>query len=58
MIDTATKAFRENKLMIEAQQRIIDANPTRLPMPATADRAITLFQRLMKSQDSASHASA
>jgi phenylpropionate dioxygenase-like ring-hydroxylating dioxygenase large terminal subunit len=51
MIDTATLAFREDKLMIEAQQRIIDADPTRQPMPATADRAITLFQRLMKSQD-------
>ncbi|WP_311267701.1 aromatic ring-hydroxylating dioxygenase subunit alpha [Sphingobium sp. WCS2017Hpa-17] len=51
MIDTATLAFREDKLMIEAQQRIIDADPARLPRPATADRAITLFQRLMKSQD-------
>jgi len=51
MIDTATLAFREDKLMIEAQQRIIDADPARRPMPATADRAITLFQRLMKSQD-------
>ncbi|MEO0030532.1 MAG: hypothetical protein RIS94_290 [Pseudomonadota bacterium] len=51
MIDTATMAFHEDKVMIEAQQRVIDNDPSRLPMPATADRAITIFQRLMRSQD-------
>lgn len=51
MIDTATMAFREDKVMIEAQQRVIDCDPAKQPMPATADRAITIFQRLMQSQD-------
>lgn len=51
MIDTATLAFNEDKVMIEAQQRVIDSDPSRPFMPATADRAITIFQRLMQSQD-------
>jgi len=37
MIDTATMAFRlGSKVMIEAQQRVIDCDPSRQPMPATA----------------------
>lgn len=53
MINVAKSAFNEDKIMIEAQQRVIDTDPSVLPMPATADRAITLFQRLMRAQDKA-----
>ncbi|RKF15476.1 aromatic ring-hydroxylating dioxygenase subunit alpha [Altericroceibacterium spongiae] len=51
MIDTARQAFFEDKVMIEAQQRIIACEPERPPMPSNADKAITLFQRMMKSLD-------
>lgn len=51
MIDVAIGAFMEDKVMIEAQQRIINCEPHRPPMPATADKAITIFQRMMKSLD-------
>lgn len=51
MINVAKQAFNEDKVMIEAQQRIIDCDPDRPPMPATADKAITIFQRMMKSLD-------
>ncbi|MCW2406915.1 vanillate O-demethylase monooxygenase subunit [Sphingobium sp. B1D7B] len=51
MIDVAKSAFLEDKVMIEAQQRIINANPQVRPMPTSADKAITIFQRMMKAQD-------
>jgi vanillate O-demethylase monooxygenase subunit len=51
MIDVAIMAFNEDKTMIEAQQRIIDTDPGRRVMPTSADKAITLFTRLMQSQD-------
>lgn len=51
MIDVAGAAFLEDKVMIEAQQKIINCEPNRPPMPATADKAITIFQRMMKSLD-------
>jgi vanillate O-demethylase monooxygenase subunit len=41
-------AFQEDKLMIEAQQRIIDLDPGRLPMPTVHDKGVILFQRLMQ----------
>lgn len=53
MIDVAKGAFLEDKVMIEAQQRIIDSEPDRPPMPASADKAITIFQRMMSSVDRA-----
>ncbi|WP_144095971.1 aromatic ring-hydroxylating dioxygenase subunit alpha [Croceicoccus sediminis] len=53
MIDVAKGAFLEDKVMIEAQQRIIDCQPDRPPMPASADKGITIFQRMMKSLDRA-----
>lgn len=52
MIDVAKQAFLEDKVMIEAQQRIIDTDPSARPMPAAADKAITIFQRMMRSQES------
>ena len=37
--------------MIEAQQKVIDAEHERPPMPASADKAITIFQHMMRSLD-------
>ena len=51
MIDVAKSAFLEDKVMIEAQQRIIDSDPSVQPMPSAADKAITIFQRMMRSRD-------
>lgn len=51
MIQVAYSAFNEDKVMIEAQQRIIDLAPSRRPVPTTADKSITLFTRLMHAQD-------
>lgn len=41
-------AFGEDKTIIEAQQKIIDADPSRQPMPTVHDKGVTLFQRLMQ----------
>lgn len=41
-------AFLEDKDMLEAQQKIIDLDPTRQPIPLAADRGVTIFQGLMK----------
>lgn len=41
-------AFIEDKVIIEAQQKVIDLDPSRLPMPTVHDRGVTLFQRLMQ----------
>lgn len=51
MIDMAKMAFNEDKVMIEAQQLIVDADPAVRPMPTSADKAITIFQRMMRAQD-------
>lgn len=51
MINVAKQAFLEDKIMIEAQQAIIDADPSARVMPAGADKAITIFQRLMRARD-------
>jgi phenylpropionate dioxygenase-like ring-hydroxylating dioxygenase large terminal subunit len=40
-------AFGEDKVIIEGQQKIIDADPTRQPMPTVHDKGVVLFQRLM-----------
>jgi phenylpropionate dioxygenase-like ring-hydroxylating dioxygenase large terminal subunit len=41
-------AFGEDKVIIEGQQKIIDADPTRQPMPTVHDKGVVLFQRLMQ----------
>jgi phenylpropionate dioxygenase-like ring-hydroxylating dioxygenase large terminal subunit len=43
----AGKAFAEDRAIIEAQQRVIDATPDPRIMPTSADRAITLFNQLV-----------
>jgi phenylpropionate dioxygenase-like ring-hydroxylating dioxygenase large terminal subunit len=47
LMGIALKAFAEDRTMIEAQQRVIDATPTPRIMPTGADRAITLFNQLV-----------
>jgi vanillate O-demethylase monooxygenase subunit len=49
MIKVAHVAFAEDKLIIEAQHRTMRAAPHPAPLPTSADRAVLLFQRLMRS---------
>ena len=45
-LEVTLQAFNEDKVMIEAQQRIIDENPGRTFMPTVHDRGVTLYTRL------------
>lgn len=47
LMGVAAMAFAEDKTMIEAQQAVIDRDPSRSPMPATFDKGVVLFQRLV-----------
>ena len=47
MIKTAAMAFQEDKEIIEAQQKVIQANPGKAPMPTVHDRALIRFRRMM-----------
>ena len=47
MMAMAGMAFAEDKLMIEAQQRVIAATEDPRVMPTAHDRAVTLFNRLV-----------
>jgi len=47
LLGVASKAFAEDRTMIEAQQRIIDMTPAPRVMPTSADRAITLFNHMV-----------
>jgi phenylpropionate dioxygenase-like ring-hydroxylating dioxygenase large terminal subunit len=52
----ALMAFGEDKVMIEAQQRVLNRKPDHIVIPTAHDRAITMFNRLMDkiaSEDSA-----
>jgi phenylpropionate dioxygenase-like ring-hydroxylating dioxygenase large terminal subunit len=40
-------AFSEDRVMIEAQQRVIDATPDPRIMPTSADKGVTLFNRMV-----------
>jgi phenylpropionate dioxygenase-like ring-hydroxylating dioxygenase large terminal subunit len=46
LVDVITRAFLEDKRMIEAQQRVLDRDPQRPIMPTTHDRGVTLYNRL------------
>ncbi|MPT48600.1 MAG: aromatic ring-hydroxylating dioxygenase subunit alpha [Sphingobium sp.] len=48
MMQLAAMAFDEDKVMIEAQQRVIDQSPDARIMPTSHDRSVTLFNRLVK----------
>jgi vanillate O-demethylase monooxygenase subunit len=48
LMGIADMAFGEDKLMIEAQQRVIDMTPHPVVMPSAHDRGVTLFNRLVE----------
>jgi vanillate O-demethylase monooxygenase subunit len=48
MMQMAGLAFAEDKVMIEAQQRVIDMTPDPVVMPSAHDRGVTLFNRLVE----------
>jgi nitrite reductase/ring-hydroxylating ferredoxin subunit len=47
LMGIAGQAFGEDKVMIEAQQRVIDRTPAPRIMPTAHDRAVTLFNQLV-----------
>jgi vanillate O-demethylase monooxygenase subunit len=49
LLEVAAEAFAEDRLIIEAQQKVIDATPQPRMMPSIHDRGVTLFNRLVES---------
>jgi vanillate O-demethylase monooxygenase subunit len=48
LMGIADMAFGEDKLIIEAQQRVIDDTPGHRVMPTSADKGVVLFNRLVE----------
>lgn len=48
LMKIAAMAFDEDKIMIEAQQVIIDADPSKKPMPIQSDKGVTIYNRLIE----------
>ena len=48
LIGIATMAFGEDKVIIEAQQKVIDRETDQQIMPTVHDRGVTLFNRLVE----------
>ena len=48
LMGIAGQAFNEDKVMIEAQQEVIDQIPAPDIMPTTADKGITIFTQVMR----------
>ena len=48
LMNLADMAFGEDKVMIEAQQRVIDMTSDPVVMPSAHDRGVTLFNRLVE----------
>ncbi len=48
LMGIADQAFGEDKIMIEAQQRVIDQSPDVRIMPTSADVGVTQFNRLVE----------
>jgi len=48
LMQLAGVAFGEDKVMIEAQQRVIDRTPEPKVMPTAHDKGVTLFNRLVE----------
>jgi vanillate O-demethylase monooxygenase subunit len=46
LVSVTTQAFGEDKVMIEAQQEVLDRDPGRPIMPTVHDRGVTQFNRL------------
>jgi vanillate O-demethylase monooxygenase subunit len=55
LMEIAGRAFAEDRTIIEAQQRVIDATPAPRVMPIAADRGVTMFNllvdKLVKAED-------
>ena len=47
LMGIAAQAFAEDKVMIEAQQQVIDMTSDPRVMPTAHDRGVTLFNRLV-----------
>lgn len=48
LMGIAGMAFAEDKLMIEAQQKVIDLDPARAVMPVSFDKGVVLYNRLVE----------
>lgn len=48
LMDIAAMAFGEDKVMIEAQQKVIDRSPDARIMPTAHDKGVTIFNRLVE----------
>jgi vanillate O-demethylase monooxygenase subunit len=48
LMELAGVAFGEDKVMIEAQQKVIDRTPSPRIMPTAHDKGVTLFNRLVE----------
>lgn len=48
LMGIAGQAFNEDKVMIEAQQRVLDKTPEPRFMPTAGDKGVTLFNRLVE----------
>jgi vanillate O-demethylase monooxygenase subunit len=48
LMDLAAVAFGEDKVMIEAQQKVIDRTPEARIMPTAHDKGVTIFTRLVE----------
>lgn len=48
LMGVADKAFTEDRQMIEAQQLVIDSAPNHPIMPTSADKGVTLYNRLVE----------
>lgn len=48
LMGIAGQAFGEDKVMIEAQQKVIDRTPDPVVMPTSHDRGVTIFNRLVE----------
>ncbi|WP_066555855.1 aromatic ring-hydroxylating dioxygenase subunit alpha [Croceicoccus bisphenolivorans] len=47
MMQLVQKAFAEDKVMIEAQQKVIDETPEPRMIPTSHDRSITIYNRML-----------
>jgi len=48
MVAMTNQAFEEDKVMISAQQKIIDLDPARKVLPSAADKGVVLYNRLVE----------
>jgi len=49
LMGIANRAFTEDRIMIEAQQRVINNTAARKVLPTSADMGVTLYNRLVES---------